>query len=88
MGILILIAAAAAIGAYNYYLGYEWSRLDHNPWAGKFLGGNFSGPTPGWNPGAKSVDEIRRYGREMMTVVPIVTVVMVAIFALIAFAGG
>lgn len=87
MGILILLIAPATIGAYNYYLGYTWSRLTHNPWKGRFLGGSFLGPVPGWNPGAKSVEEIRKYGRDMMTVVPFATGAVMIVFLLIAFAS-
>ncbi|MDB5681684.1 MAG: hypothetical protein JWO16_1489 [Sphingomonas bacterium] len=82
-----IIGFLAAICAVNYYTGYRWTQLDHNPWAGKFLGGSFSGYTPGWNPGALDVEEIRKRGRRLMIAAPIVFVIALLI-AIIIFARG
>jgi len=65
----------------NIVMGYRWSRLDHNPWAGRFLGGSLSGPTPRWNPSDMSVDEINQRGRRLMIASPITaTLFLVVVF--------
>jgi hypothetical protein len=68
---LFFLGGVSLICLLNYATGRAWSRLDHNPWTGKFLGGRLSGPSPGWNPGALDVAEIRQRGRAMMTLSPI-----------------
>ena len=77
-GLLVLLAMAAAVGALNYLVAHHWSKLDHNPWAGKFWHGNFHGfGRPGWNPGKMTVEQIRKRGREDMTAIPIVYLVII-----------
>ena len=73
-GKLITIAFLAGICVMNALYGRHWSKLDHNPWAGKFLGGTFSTPAPGLNPGSLSVEALRRRGRHLMLAQPILFV--------------
>lgn len=68
---LFIIVPVGAICVGNYLIGRSWTRLDHNPWAGKFLGGTFSTPNPGWNPGALDLAKIHQRGRIAMTTAPV-----------------
>ncbi|MBS1831288.1 MAG: hypothetical protein JST65_01165 [Acidobacteria bacterium] len=70
----IMLIAIVGISTYNFLLGRQWSRLDHNPWTGRPLGGFFSTPHPGVVPARLSVDQIRRRGRIMMIMAPFICV--------------
>ena len=74
-----VIVAILGITTMNVLIGLRWSRLDHNPWTGRFLGGTFSTPNPGWNPGAMSVDTINRRGRRLMITAPIVAILFLIV---------
>jgi hypothetical protein len=77
MPMLILILLGIAM--LNVLIGLRWSRLDHNPWTGRFFGGTFSTPNPGWNPGAMSVDTINRRGRRLMVTAPIAALIFLIV---------
>ena len=87
IGAWIMIAVFAVVCALNCRIGYGWTRLDHNPWSGKFLGGSFSGPTPGWNPGALEVAEIRRRGRRLMIATPIIFALATLLITYLTYRG-
>lgn len=69
---LFIVVPVGAICVANYLIGRSWTRLDHNPWAGKFLGGAFSTPNPGWNPGSLDLAKIHQRGRITMTMAPVI----------------
>jgi hypothetical protein len=69
---LFIVVSVGVICILNFFIGRSWNRLDHNPWSGKFLGGTFSTPSPGLNPGSLDVTTIRRRGRVLMRLAPIV----------------
>ncbi len=79
MNTLVLILAVAGICIANVMIGRYWSRLDHNPWSGQFLGGAFWGPTPGWNPGAMDLAKIRQRGRVLMIAAPVASILFLAV---------
>ena len=68
---LFTVVAVGAVCVANYLIGWSWTRLDHNPWARKFLGGTFSTPNPGLNPGALDLATIHRRGRNLMVMAPV-----------------
>ena len=79
MPLTVMIAAILGITAMNVLIGLRWSRLDHNPWSDRFLGGTFSTPNPGWNPGAMSVDTINRRGRRLMVTAPVAAILFLIV---------
>ena len=79
MNTLVLILAVAGICLAKVMIGRHWSRLDHNPWSGQFLGGAFWGPTPGWNPGAMDLARIRQRGRMLMIAAPVASVLFLVV---------
>ncbi|KQM71757.1 MULTISPECIES: hypothetical protein [unclassified Sphingomonas] len=79
MNTAVLILAVAGICAANMMIGRHWSRLDHNPWSGEFLGGTVWGPTPGWNPGAMDLARIRQRGRVLMIAAPVASILFLVV---------
>jgi hypothetical protein len=84
---LFVIVPLGAICACNYFIGRSWVRLDRNPWTGKFLGGTFSAPNPGWNPGSMDLDEIHDSGRRLMTFAPVIFLAVAAVTTIFVFAN-
>ena len=75
--ILLICLVAAAICAINAWTGWQWTKLDHNPWMGKPLGGMFSGMVrPGPVPSLLSVEQINARGWMLLTIAPIVFLVL------------
>jgi hypothetical protein len=76
-GILLGVALICSV---NFVLGWRWSELRHNPWAGRPFGGLFYTPAPGVFPARLSVEEINSRGRNMMIGAPIISTVTLVIF--------
>ena len=76
----LFASAIVAVGMANVVIGLRWSRIDHNPWADKPLGGIFSGPSPSLLPASLSVEAINARGRRMAILSPIAAVAMLVFF--------
>lgn len=82
---LFIVVPVGAICVVNYLIGRSWTRLDHNPWAGKFLGGTFDTPNPGWNPGALDLAKIHQRGRITMTMAPVIFLAVAGVTVIYVF---
>jgi hypothetical protein len=64
----------------NVILGWRWSKLTQNPWAGMSLGGAFRTPAPGLFPARLSVSEINRRGRILMATSPVISIAVIILY--------